>query len=200
MQPWRSRILIPLMLLSGCATPPPEPQSMRDPAANFTAYRTFDWAPAAAADGSDPPLQLLDKNIRAAITAEMQRKGYAESQDNPDLRIAYETAKADKIENNPVRIGVGVGGWGGGNVGGSVGVSSPSVRNFTEGTLVIHAIDAAKNSEVWQDRVCSARRVSPRTGGNPRPASGACGTGAYAPCLRAWRAAPPCRCRAAAAA
>jgi len=128
MQPWKLRILIPLMLLSGCATPPPEPQSMRDPAANFTAYRTFGWAPVAAPDGSDPPLQLLDKSIRAAITAEMQRKGYAESQDNPDLRIAYETAKADKIENNPVRMSVGVGGWGGGNVGGSVGVSSPSAQ------------------------------------------------------------------------
>jgi len=153
MQPWKFRILIPLMLLSGCATPPPEPQSMRDPAANFATYRTFGWAPVAAPAGNDQPLQLLDKNIRAAIATEMQRKGYAESQDNPDLRIAYETAKADKIESNPVRIGVGVGGWGGGNVGGSVGVSSPSVRNFTEGTLVIHAIDAAKNSEVWQGSI-----------------------------------------------
>ena len=145
--------LIASVLVAGCATPPPEPQSMRDPAANFAAYRTFGFAPTAPPGGNDAPLQLLDKNIRAAITTDMQRKGYAESQDNPDLRIAYETAKAEKIENSPVRIGVGVGGWGGGNVGGSVGVSSPSVRNFTEGTLVIHAIDAAKNSEVWQGSI-----------------------------------------------
>ena len=144
--------LIAITVLAGCATQPPQPQSMRDPAANFSAYKSFGWASAPAASGADAPLALLDKNIREAITAEMKRRGYAESQDNPDLKIAYETAKADKIENNPVRVGVGIGSWGG-NVGGSVGVSSPSVRNFTEGTLVIHAIDAAKNGEVWQGSI-----------------------------------------------
>jgi hypothetical protein len=84
----------------------------------------------------------------------MQRKGYAEAPagTTPDLRIAYETASADKIENNPVRVGIGVGSWGG-NVGGSVNMGSPSIRNYTEGTLVIHAIDAARNAEVWQGRV-----------------------------------------------
>jgi hypothetical protein len=152
MHTWRRTSLITLMLLGGCVTPPPEPQSMRDPAANFAAYRTFGWTPAPGVAGSDAPLQLLDKNIRAAIAAEMQRKGYSESQDNPDLRIAYETAKAEKVESNPVRIGVGVGGWGG-NMGGSVNVGSPSIRNFTEGTLVIHAIDASKNAEVWQGSI-----------------------------------------------
>jgi hypothetical protein len=144
--------LIAAALLAGCATPPPQPQSMRDPAANFAEYRTFGWAPIPAPAGTDAPLQLLDKNIRAAIAAEMQRKGYTESQDNPDLRIGYETAKADRVESSPVRIGVGVGSWGG-NVGGSVGVSSSSVRSFTEGKLVIHAIDAAKNAEVWQGSI-----------------------------------------------
>jgi hypothetical protein len=45
-----------------------------------------------------------------------------------------------------------MGSWGG-NFGGSVNVGSPSVRNYREGTLVIHAIDAARNAEVWQGRV-----------------------------------------------
>jgi hypothetical protein len=143
--------LIAVALLAGCTTPPPQPQSMRDPAADFAAFRTFGWVPGPGVTG-DAPLQLLDKNIRAAIAAEMKRKGYTESQDNPDLRISYETAKADKVESSPVRIGVGVGGWGG-NVGGSVGVSSSSVRNFTEGKLVIHAIEVAKNAEVWQGSI-----------------------------------------------
>ncbi|HEX9206681.1 MAG TPA: DUF4136 domain-containing protein, partial [Steroidobacteraceae bacterium] len=42
--------------------------------------------------------------------------------------------------------------WGG-NVGGSVNVGSPSVRNYQEGTLAVHAIDTARNAEVWQGRV-----------------------------------------------
>lgn len=144
--------LIALVLMAGCASAPPEPQSMRDPAANFAAFRTFGWAPAPAAAGHDEPLALLDKNIRAAIASEMKRKGYEESQENPDLKISFETAKAEKVENNPVRIGIGVGGYGG-NVGGSVGVGSPSLRSFTEGTLVIHAIETAKNAEVWQGSI-----------------------------------------------
>jgi hypothetical protein len=82
----------------------------------------------------------------------MRRRGYVESGSSPDLRIAYQTTSQDKVESNPVRVGVGVGSWGGG-FGGSVNVGSPSVRNYREGTLVIHAIDAGRNAEVWQGRV-----------------------------------------------
>ena len=38
---------------------------------------------------------------------------------HPTCGCVYETASADKIENNPVRVGVGIGSWGG-NAGGSV--------------------------------------------------------------------------------
>jgi len=125
---------------------------MRDPTADFASYATYGWAPAPGVNEADAPLQLLDQNIRAAIASEMRRRGYVESADHPDLRIAYETASQDKVESNPVRVGVGVGSWGGG-FGGSVNVGSPSVRNYREGTLLIHAIDAGRNAEVWQGRV-----------------------------------------------
>jgi len=84
----------------------------------------------------------------------MQRRGYRESDQDPDLRLAYETASAEKVESKPVRVGIGVGSWGA-NVGGSVSVGSPSLRNYREGTLVIHAIDTERNAEVWQGRVSS---------------------------------------------
>jgi len=140
--------------VAGCAAPPKPPETMRDPSVNFTNFKTFGWTAGGTVDAGDAPLKLLDANIRAAIVDVMQRKGYVEAPagTTPDLRIAYETASADKIENNPVRIGIGVGSWGG-NVGGSVNVGSPSIRNFTEGTLVVHAIDTARNAEVWQGRV-----------------------------------------------
>lgn len=147
--------LLGTALAAGCASAPPQPESVRDPGVDFAAFRTFGWAPGPGANEADQPLLLLDQNIRAAISAEMRRRGYVESQDDPDLRIAYDTASQEKIESNPVRVGVGMGSWGG-NVGGSVNVGSPSVRNYREGTLVIHAIDTARNAEVWQGRV-SAR-------------------------------------------
>jgi hypothetical protein len=148
-------LLAAAAIAASCASAPPEPESMRDPGADFGAFRTFGWAPAPGVTEADAPLRLLDQNIRTAIAAEMKRRGYEESAGNPDLRIAYDTASQEKIENNPVRVGIGMGSWGG-NFGGSVNVGSPSVRNYQEGTLVIHAIDARRNAEVWQGRV-SAR-------------------------------------------
>lgn len=151
----RAGLLVSLLaglIAAGCASAPPQPESMRDPTADFASFATFGWAPNPAADGADQPLRILDQNIRAAIASEMQRRGYAQSDESPDLRIAYETASATKVENSPVRVGVGVGSWGG-NFGSSANVSSASVRNYQEGTLVIHAIDVARNTEVWQGRV-----------------------------------------------
>ena len=139
---------------AGCAAPPPKPDTMRDPSVNFSNFKTFGWTAGGTVDAGDALLKLLDANIRAAVVDVMQRKGYVEAPagTTPDLRIVYETAKAEKLENNPVRVGIGVGSWGG-NMGGSVSMGSPSVRNFTEGTLVVHAIDTARNVEVWQGRV-----------------------------------------------
>jgi len=141
-------------VVAGCASPPPKPETMRDPSVSFTNFKTFGWTAGGAVDAGDAPLKLLDANIRAAIVDVMKRKGYVEAAAGatPDLRMAYETASAEKVESNPVRVGIGVGSWGG-NMGGSVSMGSPSVRNFTEGTLVVHAIDTARNAEVWQGRV-----------------------------------------------
>jgi hypothetical protein len=146
--------LLASALVAGCASPPPQPETMRDPAANFAAYRTFGWTAGGATEATEAPVRLLDANLRAAISDVMKRKGYVEAPAGtaPDLRLAFETASAEKIENNPVRVGVGIGSWGG-NFGGSVNMGSPSIRNYQEGTLVIHAIDNARNAEVWQGRV-----------------------------------------------
>jgi hypothetical protein len=150
----RSVAFVALLALGGCASAPPQPESIRDRSVDFNSFQTFGWAPAPGVSGNDQPLMLLDQNIRSAIAAEMRRRGYSESAEHPDLRLAYETSSAEKVESKPVRIGIGVGSWGGSG-GGSVSVGTPSVRSYREGTLVIHAIDAARNAEVWQGRISS---------------------------------------------
>lgn len=145
-------VALAAIVAAGCASTPEKPRSMLDPQANFGAYRTF--AVLTGNAGSDKPTSIVDGYIRNAIATEMKRKGYEEAAAaaTPDLRIEYEAAKAETLKNNPVRIGIGVGSYGASG-GGSVGVGSPSVKNVTEGSLVIHVIDSARNAEAWRSGV-----------------------------------------------
>ena len=141
------------ILASGCASQAPQPTSMRDPQADFSAYKTFALKDETTAEAADQSVSIVEGYIRTAIATELTRKGYvaAPAGTEPDLRIEYEAASAEKIKNNPFRIGIGVGSYGS-NAGGSVGVGSPSVKNIKEGTLVVHVVDPAKKAEVWQGR------------------------------------------------
>ena len=145
-----------VVLAAGCASQAPQPTSMRDPEANFSGYKTFGWDDSTRTDasGQKQPLPLVETNIRSAIAAELTGKGYEPAAEGttPDLLIAYEASRAETVKNNPFRVGVGVGSWGGSG-GGSVGVSSSGVKNVSEGRLVIHAVDLARKAEVWQGQV-----------------------------------------------
>lgn len=146
--------LVAVALQYGCATAPAKSESMLDPQADFGSYKTFGWHTDPGADGSTEPVSLVDAHIRAAIASEMQRKGYAEAPAGSaaDLNIAYEAVRAEKVKSNPFRIGVGVGSYGSGG-GGSVIAGSSSVKNVSEGSLVIHVIDRERNAEVWRSRI-----------------------------------------------
>jgi len=146
-------ILAASLLAGGCTTAPQQPYSMRDPQANFAAFRTFGWD--AAEDATAPqPLTIVNSQIRAAIANELKTKGYAETAagTKPDLVLRYETDAAEKVKSNPVRIGIGVGGYGS-NGGAGVGMSSAAAKNIREGTLVLRVIDPSRNAEVWNGRV-----------------------------------------------
>jgi len=159
--------LVLTCLLAGCTTSPPPVNSMQDPQANFREFTTFAWDNGKDPQAGEQPITILDTNIRAAITNELQRKGYAEAVagTNPNLLLQYETAAAEKIKSNPFRIGIGMGGAGSNGAAG-VGVSSPSAKEVREGTLVLRAIDPARNAEVWNGRV--SRELG--KGGPPDPA------------------------------
>ena len=95
------------VLISGCASTPAEPQQMRDPQADFSAFKTFAWNADTNDGKSDQPVSLVDGYIRTAIATELTRKGYVEAATGttPDLRIEYEAVSAEKIKNNPFRVG-----------------------------------------------------------------------------------------------
>ncbi len=140
-----------LVLLAGCTSAPKQPETMSDPQANFDAYRTFAWYPEGNASR---PKTIVDGYIRTAIENEMQRKGYAPAPEGTqaDLFVEYDAASAEKLKNKPFRIGIGIGSYGSSG-GGSVGVGSSGVKEVKEGSLVIHVVDPARNTEVWRGTV-----------------------------------------------
>jgi hypothetical protein len=146
-------LLVVAAALAACATTStPERRSMQDPGADFGSYRSFAWRQPLAEGADDAPLRMLDVNIRNAVTAELVKRGYAEDAAAPQFYVAYETAMTDKVKSSPVRFGIGMGSWGG-NVGGSVSMGTPSVQNYQEGELIVRAIDAGRNTEVWYGTV-----------------------------------------------
>jgi hypothetical protein len=144
-----------MTLAAACASTPPEPQTLREAQADFGAYRTFGWhAAAAGSEGGGKPASIVDGYVKTAIASELKAKGYVEAPEGtaPDLAIAWEGASAEKLKNNPFRIGIGVGSYGSSG-GGSVGVGSSSVKQVREGSLVVHVIDPARETEVWQGSI-----------------------------------------------
>ncbi len=158
--------LTAMLLIAGCASNSSPVHSMKDPQANFGEFATFAWQGQDAQSGARPA-SILDNDIRAAITKEMQRKGYTEAATgaSADLMLQFETAAADTTRSNPVRIGVGMGNVGP-RGGASVGVNSPSSTNVREGTLILRAVDPQRNAEVWNGSV--SRQLG--RGGPPDPA------------------------------
>jgi hypothetical protein len=144
-----------MTIVAGCASTPPEPQTLREAQADFSAYRTFGWHAAAAGnDGGGKPASIVDGYVKTAIANELKAKGYVEAPAGtaPDLAVAWEGGSAEKLKNNPFRIGIGVGSYGSSG-GGSVGVGSPSVKQVKEGSLVVHVIDPARETEVWRGSI-----------------------------------------------
>jgi hypothetical protein len=79
------------IILLGYALAPAQDVSYNyDQSADFTKYKTYKWADV---EGSMHPDQITDKNIRAAVEAELARKGLTKADaDQVDLLIGYEVA------------------------------------------------------------------------------------------------------------
>ena len=122
-----------------------------DHAVNFRAYRTWAWYPQQPSDTEGGPAQgyesFLDKRIRAAITAEMTKKGLTEVQKAPDVFVAYNTRVEDKQQVSPYYNGLGYPygyGYGFYNRG------YTPVTQYKSGTVVIDIVDARHKELAWR--------------------------------------------------
>jgi hypothetical protein len=149
-KPMRGSAAWMLCALLGCASGGgAKSESTAAPDADVASLQTF----AVQAPG-EAPLSIADARIRDAIRAELGEKGYREVAQAPDLLVSFEATEAiaEVHKESPVRIGVGMGSWGG-PVGVGVGTSAPvgrgSVESVAKTRLTIRAVDPTQNREVW---------------------------------------------------
>jgi hypothetical protein len=140
-------------LAAGCASQP-ELRHDRDPAADFQAYKTFAFHEGEQREplhiGQRPAAQagyttLQEARLRQATRQQLERQGFIEVAQNPDLRVhlLLKVIQRQELHATPAaRFGYrGLAGWG------SAEIDTVDVR---QGSLVIDLVDARRNALVWR--------------------------------------------------
>ena len=121
-----------------------------DKTANFAKFKTYRWVDIKGADKAD---DITDKQIKAAIDAELARKGLTKTEADPaDLYVAYQTSLNTEKQFTSYGTDWGYGpGWGGGWYGG-MGSTSTAGETSTiyVGQLAVDMYDAANHALVWR--------------------------------------------------
>jgi hypothetical protein len=138
-----------LLALGACATGPTI-ESNYDHTANFDAYRTFGYFSPLGTDKTGYS-SLVTQALKNATRREMEARGYAYSETDPDLLLNFNAKLAQQVEVSQIPMGPPVGyyGYRGGFYGGWGGYYT-NVDQYTEGTLNIDLVDAARRQLVWE--------------------------------------------------
>jgi len=107
-----------------------------DRSANFSAYRTYQWAHSKAGRA---PNQLMDQNIKRAVDEQLAVKGLQRVESGGDVQVAYQAA----VDQEKQFDGFGSGPrW--------YGTTRVSTSTIEIGKLVVNLIDPAKKQLVWR--------------------------------------------------
>jgi hypothetical protein len=120
-----------------------------DKQANFASFKTYKWV---TIKGATQLSELVDKQVRDSVDAELARKGLAKaSGDTADLYIGYQAAVGQEKEYTSFDTGYGYGpGWGGGWYGGGGGMSTGQTSTIYIGQLALDMYAASPKSLVWR--------------------------------------------------
>jgi hypothetical protein len=156
------------LALGACATGP-RVHSLHDPATDFGRYATYDFAPEAGQGGGEKYRSFLTQYLEQAITREMDNRGYRRSE-TPDLLINFNVQTREKVDVHEMprmrasrfyyphyysyRFGF-YDPW-------PYYAYETRVVQYTEGTLNIDLIDAARKQLVWEGVAIGRVRESDR--------------------------------------
>ena len=121
-----------------------------DKETQFDKFKTYKWV--VIKGGEAPPNQIVHGQIRAAVDAELAKKGLERTEsDNADLFVGYQTAISTEKQYTSFDTGWGYGpGWGGGWYGGGGGMTTGSTSTIYIGSLALDMYEAGAKKLVWR--------------------------------------------------
>jgi len=141
------------IMLAGCAVGP-EIRTDYNRANDFSKYRTFAFVPRVGTDRQGYE-SLTTQYLKAAAQREMTARGYTYAPRNPDLLLNFNMQLQQKIVSSAAPLPppgyMGYYAYRGGMYAPWPGYGLYSdTYTYTEGTLNIDIVDAAKNQLVWE--------------------------------------------------
>src|SRR5262245_8785045 len=121
-----------------------------DKQANFAAFKTYKWV---TIKGAQQLSELGDKQVKAAVDAELSKKGLTKSEsDTADLYIGYQAGIGTEKEYTSFDTGWGYGpGWyGGGWYGGGGGMTTGQTSTIYIGQLALDMYATSPKNLVWR--------------------------------------------------
>ena len=146
-----ARALVVLIVVISGACGPPTPvriMSEANPTANFSTYRTYNWASSSPGGTRPSPSndrEILEWRIRNAVEAQLAAKGFVRAlSGQPDFLVDYHIERTQK---NTETIGDYIRYR---QSGGDAGVGEAYVMGYEEGSLVLDVFDAHTRDLVWR--------------------------------------------------
>jgi len=149
----RPSTVVLTLLLGAAAAQPLFAQDVRynfDKSANFAAFKTYRWVDI---KGATKLSDLVDRQVKATVEAELAKKGLAKSEsETADLYVGYQAAVGTEKEYTSYDTGWGYGpGWyGGGWYGGGGGMTTGSTSTIYVGQLALDMYASSPKTLVWR--------------------------------------------------
>jgi hypothetical protein len=119
-----------------------------DQSADFTKFKSYMWVE--IKDASHPN-QLADQQIKAALDAELAKKGLAKTDgDKADLYVAYQLAVGQEKQVNAYNMGGA--GWGYGARWGGTSMTTATTSTINIGMLVLDMYEPTAKQLVWRGK------------------------------------------------
>ena len=131
-------VLSLMIIIAGCSSI--TVKHNYDSSYDFRKLRTFDWMGVPSSAGISP---LIVKDIKTAVSTQLQAGGYKMTPGNSDFMIAMHIGKQHKIN-------VTQWGYAYGPRGMLMGPGGIDVYEYDEGTLILDFIDAGSRELIWR--------------------------------------------------